>query len=145
MRTQLAAIRKYYFPYTRQMLSALALNLAGLLFNAGSLALMAAMTQMVLNATGMLGEPTLPSAPSSVLPINLDINQWYTYLSQQLDAWLVTRGLLWTLARLAVIYLVVRLLDAAAEISGLILLWSVRSRAAQQMMYDMFHSIAYSD
>jgi hypothetical protein len=119
MRTQLAAIRKYYFPYARQMLSALALNLAGLLFNAGSLALMAAMTQMVLNATGMFVEPTVPSAPSGVLPINLDINQWYNYLSQQLDVWLVSHGLLWTLARLAVIYLVVRMLDAAAEISGL--------------------------
>jgi len=142
MRTQLAAIRKYYFPYARQMVGALVLNLAGLVFNAGSLALMAAMTQMVLNAAGMLAEPSEASVPGGAMPISLDLNQWYGYLSQQLDAWLASHGLLWTLATLAGVYLVARLLDAAAEISGLYLLWSVRSRAAQQMMNDLFAHIS---
>lgn len=142
MLTHLKAVRKYFLPHTRRMIGALVVGLVGLGLNAISLALLASMTQMVVNAAGMDTGLAAATSPGGPPPLTLDINQWYDYLNQVLTDWLATRGLLPTLSTLAGAYILVVVLYALADVAGLYLLWSTRSLAARQLTRDLFAHIS---
>jgi subfamily B ATP-binding cassette protein MsbA len=130
-------------PHWRRISGALLLGLIGLAFNAAALVLLAAMTQAVmatagldigLSASGTSGEPP---------PLSVDMSHWYDYLSQLLNSWLTTRGIPWTLAVLAGVYLAVMALYTLSNLGTIYLLWATRCLAANQMVRDLFSHISY--